>query len=78
MPLTFLSGTFYTVDRLPEPFRTLSHFNPFFYLIDGFRYGFIGITDGPLAAGVISSALLSVALGVWCWWLFWKGYRLKT
>ena len=78
MPLTFLSGTFYTVDRLPEPFRTLSHFNPFFYLIDGFRYGFIGITDGPLAAGVISSALLSVALGLWCWWLFWKGYRLKT
>ncbi len=78
MPLTFLSGTFYTVDRLPEPFRTASHFNPFFYLIDGFRYGFIGITDGNLAAGVISSAFLSVALGVWSWWLFWKGYRLKT
>ena len=78
MPLTFLSGTFYTVDRLPEPFRTASHFNPFFYLIDGFRYGFIGITDGALAAGVASSAFLSVVLGVWCWWLFWKGYRLKT
>ena len=78
MPLTFLSGTFYTVDRLPEPFRSASHFNPFFYLIDGFRYGFIGITDGNLVAGVISSAFLSVVLGVWCWWLFWKGYRLKT
>ncbi len=78
MPLTFLSGTFYTVDRLPEPFRTASHFNPFFYLIDGFRYGFIGITDGNLVAGVASSAFLSVVLGVWCWWLFWKGYRLKT
>jgi ABC-2 type transport system permease protein len=78
MPLTFLSGTFYTVDRLPEPFRTLSHYNPFFYLIDGFRYGFIGITDGSLVAGVISSALLSAVLGIWCWWVFWKGYRLKT
>ena len=78
MPLTFLSGTFYTVARLPEPFRTGSHFNPFFYLIDGFRYGFIGITDGNLVAGVMSSAFLSVVLGVWCWWLFWKGYRLKT
>src|SRR5262249_4284706 len=65
MPLTFLSGTFYTVDRLPEPFRTISHFNPFFYLIDGFRYGFIGVSDGNLAAGLISSGFLSVALGVW-------------
>ena len=78
MPLTFLSGTFYTVDRLPQPFRTISHFNPFFYLIDGFRYGFIGISDGNLLAGVLGSLFLSVALGVWCWWLFWKGYRLKT
>jgi ABC-2 type transport system permease protein len=78
MPLTFLSGTFYTVDRLPEPFRTISHYNPFFYLIDGFRYGFIGITDGSLVAGVLSSAFLVATLGVWCWWVFWKGYRLKT
>ena len=78
MPLTFLSGTFYTVDRLPEPFRTISHFNPFFYLIDGFRYGFIGVSDGNLAAGVASSGFLAIALGVWSWWLFWKGYRLKT
>ena len=78
MPLTFLSGTFYTVDRLPEPFRTASHFNPFFYLIDGFRYGFIGVSDGNLAAGVASSGFLAIALGVWSWWLFWKGYRLKT
>jgi ABC-2 type transport system permease protein len=37
--MTFLSGTFYLVDKLPEPFRSASHFNPFFYLIDGFRYG---------------------------------------
>ena len=78
MPLTFLSGTFYTVDRLPEPFRSISHFNPFFYLIDGFRYGFIGVSDSNLVAGTISSFILAVALGVWCWWLFWKGFRLKT
>jgi ABC-2 type transport system permease protein len=78
LPLTFLSGTFYTVDRLPEPFRSASHFNPFFYLIDGFRYGFIGLTDGNLTAGVISAVFLSVALMAWCWWLFWTGFRLKT
>lgn len=78
MPLTFLSGTFYMVDRLPWPFKEISHFNPFFYLIDGFRYGFIGISDGSLLAGYVSSAVLTVGLMVWCWWLFLKGFRLKT
>jgi ABC-2 type transport system permease protein len=78
MPMTFLSGTFYTVTRLPGPFQAVSHFNPFFYLIDGFRYGFIGLTDGGLLAGTISSGFLAIALSVWCWLLFVKGYRLKT
>jgi ABC-2 type transport system permease protein len=78
MPLTFLSGTFYMADRLPPPFKTISHFNPFFYLIDGFRYGFIGISDGNLAVGAAAAGALSVGLMVWCWWLFRKGFRLKT
>ena len=78
MPMTFLSGTFYLVDRLPEPFRTASHFNPFFYLIDGFRYGFIGHVDGSIAIGVVTSGLLTVALFLWCWRLFVTGYRLKS
>ena len=78
MPMTFLSGTFYTVARLPGPVQIVSHFNPFFYLIDGFRYGFIGISDGGLVVGTITSAFLTVALSTWCWWLFVKGYRLKT
>jgi ABC-2 type transport system permease protein len=77
-PLTFLSGTFYTVDRLPEPFRTVSHYNPFFYLIDGFRYGFIGVADSNILAGTITAVFLSTVLMVWCWYLFWKGFRLKT
>lgn len=78
MPLTFLSGTFYLIDRLPEPFRTGSQFNPFFYLIDGFRYGFIGQPDGSIGIGVTATGALVVALGVWCWALFKTGYRLKT
>ncbi|MBN9318661.1 MAG: ABC transporter permease [Caulobacterales bacterium] len=78
MPLTFLSGTFYLTDHLPEPFRTLSHFNPFFYLIDGFRYGFIGHADGSLAVGAVVTAALTVGLFVWCYMLFKRGYRLKT
>ncbi len=78
MPLTFLSGTFYRADALPGPLRAISHFNPLFYLIDGFRYGFIDSPDGNIAIGVVGAGVLSVGLMVWCWWLFWKGYRLKT
>lgn len=78
MPMTFLSGTFYLVDKLPEPFRTVTHFNPFFYLIDGFRYGFIGQADGSLTAGVAMTAGLAVVLSLACWQLFRTGYRLKS
>ena len=78
MPMTFLSGTFYLVDRLPEPFRTASHFNPFFYLIDGFRYGFIGHANGNLLAGALMTAVLVIGLAVTSWLLFRAGWRLKT
>jgi ABC-2 type transport system permease protein len=78
MPMTFLSGTFYLVKNLPEPFRTISQYNPFFYLIAGFRYGFTGIMDGSLAVGVAVTAGLVVFL----WWATWRmfvtGYKLKT
>ncbi len=78
MPMTFLSGTFYLVSRLPEPFRTASQYNPFFYLISGFRYGFIGHADGSLIIGVAVTAFLTVALGLVCLWMFATGYRMKT
>ena len=78
MPMTFLSGTFYLVSRLPEPFRSASHYNPFFYLIAGFRYGFIGHADGSLAVGVAMTAGLTVLLGLGCLWMFATGYKMKT
>ena len=78
VPMTFLSGTFYLVDRLPYPFDVISHYNPFFFLIDGFRYGFIGRADGNLALGAAVTAVLTLLLGVLCWRLFRQGYRLKT
>jgi ABC-2 type transport system permease protein len=78
LPLTFLSGTFYSVDRLPEPFRTFTRFNPFFYLIDGFRYGFIGRAEQPLMFGGLFVLVLSLALLVITWRMFATGYRLKT
>src|SRR5579872_7063945 len=78
MPMTFLSGTFYLVKNLPEPFRTISQYNPFFYLIAGFRYGFTGLMDGSLAVGVGLTAALVVLLWAITWWMFATGYKLKT
>ena len=53
IPLSFLSGTFYTIDRLPEFLQTISKLNPFFYMIDGLRYSFLGNADGSLKIGII-------------------------
>ena len=78
MPMTFLSGTFYAVDALPEPFATLSHYNPFFYLIDGFRYGFIGQADGSLLAGVLTTLGLTLIMGWLAYEAFRRGWRLKS
>jgi ABC-2 type transport system permease protein len=78
MPMTFLSGTFYLVDKLPSPFREASQFNPFFYLIDGFRYGFIGAPEGSIAIGVAVTLGLTLVLAIACWEAFRRGWRLKS
>ncbi len=78
MPLTMLSGTFYPIGRLPEPFVTISHFNPFFQIIDGFRYGFTGHAEGNLWLGAGMSGAITLALCVWCWALLKRGYKLKA
>ena len=78
MPMTFLSGTFYLIDSLPAPFASISRFNPFFYLIDGFRAGFIGHAEGSLMIGVVMSAVLTVLMGAACWLVFRSGWRLKS
>jgi ABC-2 type transport system permease protein len=77
-PLTFLSGTFYSVDRLPPTFWWLAHFNPFFYMIDGFRYGFIGQSDGTLAIGIAVMLGINAALGVLLLRMLSSGYKLKA
>ncbi|HWE47661.1 MAG TPA: ABC transporter permease [Caulobacteraceae bacterium] len=78
MPMTFLSGTFYTIDRLPPFFREVSRFNPFFYLIDGFRYGFIGQHEGSVVVGMSITVVLTLVLGLACFEAFRRGWRLKT
>lgn len=76
-PLTFLSGTFYSVERLPEPFRTASHYNPVYYLIDGFRFGFTGQAESNLLVGVVMTLALIAIFGFWSYMLFRSGYKLK-
>ena len=61
-PLSLLSGTFYSVEQLSPAFRAISHANPFFYVISGFRYGFLEVTDSPLMVGAIGLLLLNIAL----------------
>lgn len=78
MPATFLSGTFYTADRLPEGWRFLCHLNPFFYMIDGFRYGFIGVSDGTLGIGLIVMALSNLFLVLVAYRMIAVGYKLKS
>lgn len=77
-PLTFLSGTFYSTNSLPEFWRTVSHFNPFFYMIDGFRYGLTGHHDGNLLTGAIYILSINLILGLVLFFLIKKGYKIKN
>ena len=77
-PLAFLSGTFYSVERLPAAFHAASQFNPFFYMIDGFRSGFIGQSDAPVLLGGAILLGLNVALWGFCYYLLASGYKLKA
>ncbi len=76
-PLSFLSGTFYSIERLPPDWQFIAHFNPFFYMIDGFRYGFIGYADGALWTGMAVLALVNLSLWTLAHRMLATGYRLK-
>ena len=77
-PLSLLSGTFYSVDALAPAWRAVSHANPFFYVISGFRYGFLGIADSPVWLGALVVLAIDVALAVACYLLLRRGWRLKN
>ncbi|MEQ9317487.1 MAG: multidrug ABC transporter permease, partial [Henriciella sp.] len=63
---------------LDEHFQTAAHFDPIFYLIDGFRAGFIGVSNSDLGVGFIASGIFTFLACVWVWWLFRIGYKLKA
>jgi|TARA_B100001540_G_scaffold48250_1_gene43300 ABC-2 type transport system permease protein len=78
VPLSFLSGTFYSIDRLPDFLQSISKANPFFYMIDGFRYSFIGTSDGSIFVGLIYLFILSISIWFIAYLLYKKGYKIKS
>jgi ABC-2 type transport system permease protein len=78
VPLSFLSGTFYSINRLPEILQIISKANPFFYMIDGFRYSFIGKADGSVYLGLVYLTILSFVSWFVAYLLYKKGYKIKS
>ncbi len=77
-PLSLLSGTFYSIESLAPTFQAVSHANPFFYIISGFRYGFIGVADSPVQLGGALLLAIDLLLGALCYILLKKGWKLKN
>jgi len=77
-PLSLLSGTFYSIEGLHGAFRTFSHFNPFFYVISGFRYGFLGTSDSSVVAGSIVLVTVNLVLGTACYVALRSGWKIKN
>ena len=78
MPLSLLSGTFYSVHQLAPAFQAVSHANPFFYVISGFRAGFLGVSDSPLLIGSAGLLLLNIVLWAVCYSLLKSGWKIKN
>ena len=78
VPLSFLSGTFYSIERLPSILNTLSKYNPFFHMIDGFRYSFINNMDGSIKFSLIYLTILSILTWLIAYKLYKKGYKIKS
>jgi ABC-2 type transport system permease protein len=77
LPLTFLSGVFYSIHSLPPSWQAASHLNPFFYMIDGFRYGFFGVSDFPPLASLIVVAVSFALLSAASLLMLRSGYKLR-
>lgn len=76
-PMTYLGGVFYSIELLPPFWQAASHVNPIIYMINGFRYGFIGISDVPMWTSYLVVSLFILALYITCWWLVKKGTGLR-
>ena len=77
-PLSFLSGVFYSIERLPDFFQSISKINPFFYIIDICRFGFLGTSDGSIGIGLVYLTILSVIVWLISYYLYKIGYKIKS
>jgi ABC-2 type transport system permease protein len=77
LPLSFLSGTFFPISRFPELLQIVSSYNPFFYLIDGFRFGFTNQSAGSVEIGIIFIITFNIILWLICYWMLRTGYKIK-
>ena len=77
-PLALLSGTFYSVERLAPTFQAISHANPFFYIISGFRYGFLGVADSPVLIGALVVFALNLIGGTLVYLLLRSGWKIRS
>lgn len=78
LPLSFLSGAFYSIHTLPEFWRSVSMYNPFFYMIDGFRFGFLGVSDASAYFSLCIVFIFFLFVSILCLWLLRIGYKLRT
>ena len=78
VPLSFLSGTFYSIEKLPLILKNISELNPFFYIIDGFRFSFLGVSDGSIKFGFFYLIAFSFITWFVAYVLFKKGYKIKS
>ena len=78
MPLTFLSGVFYSVHSLPPLWRTITLFNPFTYFIDGFRYGFIGTSDYPILFSLLVTSVMALLMSAIAWQMIASGWKIRS
>ena len=77
-PLSFLSGVFYSIERLPNFFQSISKINPFFYIIDICRFGFLGVSDGSTSFGLVYLIILSIIVWLIAYYLYKIGYKIKS
>jgi ABC-2 type transport system permease protein len=78
VPCTMLSGVFYTIDKLPPFFQIISQFNPFWYIIDGMRFSFLGVADSSITNGLIYLSVLAVITWLISFILYSRGYKIKA
>ncbi len=78
LPFSFLSGVFYSIDSLPKFWSDLSYYNPFFYIIDGFRHGFLGVSDASPGLSLLVAGGFFMFVSLLCLWLLHSGYKLRV